>query len=103
MNIPSSVSRLGGPLAFGAGITLLAPIITPLAGRIVKPVIKTTIKGGLIAFGAAQDVGGRLKAAAAGTVEALEDLTAEAKAEMGASKPKGTPKSKKTAAKTKAA
>jgi hypothetical protein len=103
MNIPSTVAKLGGPLAAGAGITLLAPIITPLAGRVVKPVVKTTIKGGLIAFGAVKDVGGRVRAAAASTIETLEDLTAEVKEELEDSKAQSKPKVKKTSAKAKAA
>jgi hypothetical protein len=62
-------------LAIGAGIVLLAPIVIPVIGAILKPVVKTIIKGSLVAYESA-------KVSLAETRETLEDLTAEAKAEM---------------------
>lgn len=62
-------------LAIGAGIVLLAPVVVPVATSILKPLAKTVIKSGLLAY-----EGVRL--AYAETKETLEDLTAEAKAEI---------------------
>jgi hypothetical protein len=102
MNIPSAVIKVGGPVAAGAGVILLAPVVAPVAGRVLKPVIKTTIKGALIAYGAILSVGGRVKTTAAETVEALEDIAAEAKEEVGAGATKAVAKTKKPASKAKA-
>jgi hypothetical protein len=62
-------------LAIGAGAVLLAPIILPFMAGILRPVAKATIKGGLIAYEKA-------KVISAEAVESLEDLAAEAKAEV---------------------
>jgi hypothetical protein len=64
-----------GSLAIGAGIILLAPIVIPIIGAVLKPVAKSLIKGGLIAYESA-------KVSLAETKETFEDLAAEAKAEM---------------------
>jgi hypothetical protein len=64
-----------GSLAVGAGIVLLAPIVIPMVGAILKPLTKAIIKGGLIAYESA-------KVSLAETKETIEDLAAEAKAEM---------------------
>ncbi len=64
-----------GNLAIGAGIVLLAPIVLPLVGSIVKPIAKSAIKGALVTYEGA-------KVAIAEAKESLEDMTAEAKAEM---------------------
>ena len=39
-----------GTLAAGAGIVLLTPIVVPIVAGILKPVAKSVIKGGLIAY-----------------------------------------------------
>lgn len=62
-------------LALGAGIVLLAPIVIPIIGAVLKPVAKAMIKGGLIAYESA-------KVSLAETKETIEDIAAEAKAEM---------------------
>jgi hypothetical protein len=62
-------------LAMGAGIVLLTPIVIPILGSLLKPMAKSLIKGGLLAYEGA-------KVSLAETKETLEDLTAEAKAEM---------------------
>lgn len=64
-----------GSLAMGAGIVLLAPIAVPIIGSVLKPVAKAMIKGGLIAYESA-------KVSLAETRETIEDLAAEARAEI---------------------
>lgn len=64
-----------GGLAVGAGAVLLAPVVIPVIGSILKPVAKAIIKGGLLAYEGA-------KVSIAETRESLEDLTAEAKSEL---------------------
>ncbi len=68
-----------GSLAVGAGIVLLTPVVLPVIGAILKPMAKAVIKGTLLAYEGA-------KVSVAETKEALEDITAEAKAEMGEDK-----------------
>jgi len=62
-------------LAIGAGVVLLAPVVIPAIGNALKPLLKATIKGGLLVYEGA-------KVSLAETREAIEDLTAEAKAEV---------------------
>lgn len=64
-----------GNLAIGAGIVLLAPIVLPILGSIIKPIAKAAIKGVLVTYEGA-------RVAIAEAKESLEDMTAEAKAEM---------------------
>lgn len=71
--IPRGLSLPG--LAIGAGAVLLAPVIIPAVGSALKPLLKATIKGGILAYEGA-------KVSLAETREAVEDLTAEAKAEV---------------------
>jgi hypothetical protein len=67
--------QVGTSLAVGAGIVLLAPIVMPMVASVVKPLAKAVIKGGLLAYE-------NSKVALAETKETLEDLAAEAKAEI---------------------
>ena len=62
-------------LAIGIGAAILAPVVIPLAAGIVKPLLKGTIKGGIILYEKGQEM-----VAEAG--EVVEDLVAEAKAEL---------------------
>ncbi len=62
-------------LAIGAGVVMLAPVVLPVVGSIVKPVVKAAIKGALVTVEGA-------KVAVAEAKESLEDITAEAKAEI---------------------
>lgn len=62
-------------VAIGAGVVILAPIVLPLVGQIIKPVVKAAIKGGIMTYEG-------IKVTVAETKEALEDITAEAKAEV---------------------
>jgi hypothetical protein len=64
-----------GGLAVGAGVVLLAPVIVPVVGSILKPLTKAVIKGGILAYEGT-------KLTIAETKETLEDLAAEAKAEV---------------------
>ena len=75
MNLPSNTVKLGGGLAIGLGAVLLAPVVIPLVGTVLRPVAKAAIKGSLVAYEKA-------KLTAAETFESLEDLAAEAKAEL---------------------
>jgi hypothetical protein len=65
---------LGG-LAIGIGSAILAPIVIPVLATVAKPLAKASIKGGLMLFE-------RGKELAAEAQEALEDMVAEAKAEL---------------------
>ncbi|THB74974.1 MAG: DUF5132 domain-containing protein [Desulfobacteraceae bacterium] len=64
-----------GNLAIGAGVVLLAPVVIPIVGSVAKPVVKAAIKGALVTYEGA-------KVALAEAKESLEDMTAEAKAEI---------------------
>ena len=67
--------KLGGTMAVGAGVVLLAPVVIPVVASMMKPLAKATIKGGLLAYES-------VKIAMAETRETLEDIAAEAKAEI---------------------
>jgi hypothetical protein len=82
--------KLGGSIAMGAGMMILAPIVVPIVASALKPVAKAAIKGGMIAYG-------KIKETAAETMESVEDLAAEAKAELTEPSPPKTPKPKKAA------
>lgn len=62
-------------LAVGAGVILLAPVVIPVVGSVLKPLAKAAIKGGIMAYEGA-------KVSIAETKETLEDLAAEAKSEI---------------------
>jgi uncharacterized iron-regulated membrane protein len=62
-------------LAVGAGVVLLAPVVIPVVGAVLKPLAKAVIKGGIMAYEGA-------KVSVAETRETIEDLAAEAKSEI---------------------
>lgn len=62
-------------LAIGIGASVLAPVVLPMLSQLVKPVAKGLMKGGLLIFEKGREV-------AAETGEIVEDLWAEAKAEV---------------------
>jgi hypothetical protein len=64
-----------GSVAMGAGVVLLAPVVIPVVGAILKPVAKALIKGGILAYEGA-------KVSIAETKETIEDIAAEAKADI---------------------
>jgi hypothetical protein len=74
---------LGG-LAIGIGAAILAPVVVPVLATIVKPLAKGAIKGGVILFE-------KGKEAAAEAQEAVEDLVAEARAELAEAQKNETP------------
>ena len=82
--------KMGGSLVVGAGVMFLAPIVVPVLASALKPIAKAAIKGGLLAYG-------KVKESVAETMETVEDLAVEAKAELAESTPKPA-KAKKTAA-----
>jgi hypothetical protein len=73
MKLLSGVSA--SSIAVGAGVVLLAPVVIPIVGSILKPLAKAAIKGGILAYEGA-------KVSVAEAKETIEDLTAEAKAEI---------------------
>ncbi len=62
----------GGNLVTGVALGVGAAIILPLAGPILRPLAKNVIKGGILAY-----------QGAAGLIEDISDLAAEAAAETG--------------------
>ena len=62
-------------LAIGTGVVLLAPMVLPIVGSVAKPVAKAAIKGALMTYEG-------VKVTLAEAKESLEDITAEAKAEI---------------------
>jgi hypothetical protein len=96
MRIPASALKIGGTVAVGIGVVILAPVVVPAVARILKPAAKAAVKGSLVTFEKA-------RVAAAEAMETLEDLAAEAKAELAESDspdkapPKKASKGRKTA------
>lgn len=68
-------SKLGTVLAVGVGAAVLAPLVSPALARVTRPVLKSAIKGGLIVYEKAKVMG-------AEALETIEDLAAEARAEL---------------------
>ena len=62
-------------VAMGAGVVLLAPVAVSLIGSLMRPVAKAAIKSGLMVYDKGREI-------AAETRESIEDLAAEAKAEL---------------------
>lgn len=62
-------------LAIGIGAAVLAPLVIPVVASVAKPVAKAAIKGGLILYERGKETFAELG-------EVVEDLAAEAKAEM---------------------
>ncbi len=62
-------------LAIGIGTSVLAPVVVPVVASIAKPLAKAAIKGGLMLYE-------RGKETFAEVGEMVEDIVAEAKAEM---------------------
>lgn len=77
MAFPKLDSALTKGLAIGVGAVVLAPVVSPAVARVTKPLLKTTIKTGLVFLE-------RAKIAGAEAWETLEDLTAEARSEIAA-------------------
>jgi hypothetical protein len=67
--------RVGTVLAIGIGGVILAPTLAPAVAAVAKPLAKTLIKSGLVFYQRGIEL-------LAETREVVEDLTAEAKAEL---------------------
>jgi hypothetical protein len=67
--------KLGTVLALGLGAIILGPVAVPVVAAVVKPLVKGGIKGGMMLYVKAQET-------LAETREVLEDLAAEAQAEL---------------------
>lgn len=76
MRLPviGSVSA-GTGVAVGLGALVLAPVVIPMVGALIKPVAKGVIKAGMLVYHKGQVV-------AAESKETWDDLTAEVKAEL---------------------
>ncbi len=70
-------SNIISGLAIGIGSAIIAPMVTPALSRAAKPLAKAAIKGGLMLFET-----GKEKLAEA--YEVVDDLLAEARAELAA-------------------
>lgn len=62
-------------VALGVGVVLLAPVAVSLIGTLMRPIAKAAIKSGLMVYDKGREI-------AAETRESIEDLAAEAKAEL---------------------
>lgn len=62
-------------LAIGIGAAIIAPALIPVVSSVVKPIAKAVIKGGLLCYE-------RGKESIAELSEMVEDIAAEAKAEI---------------------
>ncbi|MGC9967280.1 MAG: DUF5132 domain-containing protein [Syntrophobacteraceae bacterium] len=67
--------KLGTGLAIGLGVLILAPVVAPAVAAVVRPMAKASIKSVMILFEKATEL-------IAETKESLEDLAAEAHAEL---------------------
>jgi hypothetical protein len=75
--LDDTLGSLGTAVLIGVGAALVAPVLFPAAGAVLRPVAKGLIKGGLYLVDAAQEI------IAEGS-EQLSDLVAEVKAERAA-------------------
>jgi hypothetical protein len=75
----NGIGGVGTGLLLGLGAVVVAPVVLSVVGAIAKPVVKAAIKGGLI-------LAEKVKVTVAEVKETMEDVTAEAKAELA---PKG--------------
>lgn len=78
MKVPGTdFSLSGGALAGGLALTFAAPIVLPLVGNVLKGIVKTGMKAGMIAYGKGRELVGD-------TQESLVKITKEAKSEADA-------------------
>ena len=66
---------IGPGLVVGVGAAVVAPLLAPVIGGVVRPLAKTAIKAGLLAVDAGREGLARLE-------EAIGDMAAEARAEL---------------------
>jgi carbonic anhydrase/acetyltransferase-like protein (isoleucine patch superfamily) len=75
MSILKSRFKIGKSVAVGMGAVVLTPVVVPALAGALKPIAKAAIKGGMTAYG-------MIKASAAGALDVLRDIAAEAEAEL---------------------
>jgi hypothetical protein len=76
LDVGDLVEDFGLPgLVIGAGVLLLAPIAGPAWTKVGKPIAKTAIKGGIVAYEKSKGVFSEVR-------EAFEDIVAESQAEL---------------------
>jgi hypothetical protein len=68
-------STLGKGLAIGVGLAILGPVVAPALGRMARPAARAAVKSGMILYERGLEV-------AAEMGEVMEDLIAEARAEL---------------------
>jgi hypothetical protein len=66
---------LGGGIAVAVGAAVLAPVVGPVIGRVMRPLVKTAIKGGIVAYGWGRESFAEMQGY-------LEETYTEASAEM---------------------
>ncbi len=67
--------KIGTGLAIGLGVLILAPVIAPAVAAVVRPVAKASIKSAILLFEKTTELIAEAK-------ESVEDLAAEAHAEL---------------------
>ena len=75
--------KLGTGLAIGIGALLLAPVVIPALATVVRPIAKASIKSGLLLVEKTREF-------LAETKETVEDMTAEAHAELAVERQQST-------------
>lgn len=75
MGIMDNGFKVGTGLAIGLGALILAPAVIPVVGSVIKPLLKASIKSGLILVE-------RTRELVAETREVMEDMAAEAQSEL---------------------
>lgn len=73
-------SGTGKGIAIGIGVAILAPLVLPTVARAARPLAKAAIKSGFLLFEKGRETMAELG-------EAMEDIVAEAHAEIQASQP----------------
>lgn len=64
-----------GNIVVGAAAVVLAPVVIPAIGGMLRPMAKAAVKGGVLMFEKGKEI-------AAEARETVEDLTAEVRSEM---------------------
>jgi hypothetical protein len=67
--------NIGTGLAIGIGAAVLGPIVLPILAGAAKPIAKAAIKGGIALFEKGKETAAELS-------EVMEDIVAEARAEL---------------------
>jgi len=75
MTIFDNGLKIGTGLAIGLGVLILAPAIAPAVAAVVRPVAKASIKSAILLFEKTTELIAEAK-------ESVEDLAAEAHAEL---------------------